>query len=128
MLETILRSVHECMQACRVCTQQHKRGKFELCDGLCVFNSRSDLCTRRDIAMGCPCLHKGWERLSSDELVLRLLEQMSSQFGMSALSTKSWAMTAIDHHSMTENANCAKSTISTVTFACAAAVVVSFGL
>ena len=75
-----------------------------------------------------PRLHKSWERLSSDELVLRLLEQMSSQFGVSALSIKSWAMTAIDHHSMTENANCTKSTISTVTFACAAAVVVPVGV
>ena len=37
---------------------------------------------------------------------------------MSALSIKIWSMTASDHHSMTESANCTKSTISKVTFAC----------
>ena len=44
--------------------------------------------------------------------------KISSLIRMSALSSESWTMTAIDHHSMIGDSNCTNSTISTVKSAC----------
>ena len=65
-----------------------------------------------------------WERLSSDVLVLRRREKCRHLL-ISALSNESWTMTAIDHHSTIGDSNCANSTIATVKYACAGAVVLA---
>ena len=123
------------MQACKVTTQQQRRWNCVPFEGVCLhLPLRTTRQREKNTQRVAPCSLKGWERLSSDVLVLMLLEKCR-HLVIIALSNESYTMPAIVRHSMIgDDSNCTNSTIATVACACAAAgvvaaaVVVSVGL